>query len=75
LIAYDNRATLLTPFLRNTEQNKAELKKAIKYVQGRGGTDTTQGIEHGLWMIKNRKNKNPVTCMFLLSDGVDNHGS
>lgn len=28
-------------------------------------------MEAGLWMINNRKMKNPVTCLFLLSDGED----
>ncbi|KRX06270.1 hypothetical protein PPERSA_06241 [Pseudocohnilembus persalinus] len=74
LITYDNNAKVLTPFLRNSENNKQELKNAIQNVQGRGGTQTITGIEHGLWMMKNRKQKNPVTCMFLLSDGVDFQG-
>lgn len=32
-------------------------------------------MENGLWMLKNRQYKNPVSCIFLLSDGVDNSGS
>lgn len=54
LICYDTEATILTPFLRNTKENNKELKEAIKFIEGRGGTDTATGIEHGLWMIKNR---------------------
>lgn len=72
LISYDCNAKVLTPFLRNNEENKEDLKKAIKYIDGKGSTNTTAGMEHGLWMLKNRKQKNPVSCMFLLSDGQDN---
>jgi hypothetical protein len=32
-------------------------------------------MENGLWMIKHRKYKNPVTCVFLLTDGVDNESN
>jgi hypothetical protein len=30
-------------------------------------------MEKAFWMIKNRKEKNPVTCMFVLTDGKDNY--
>ncbi|KAL4481153.1 hypothetical protein ABPG72_015108 [Tetrahymena utriculariae] len=71
LISFDSVEKILTPFLRNTLENKSELKKAIKNIVGRGSTNIEAGMEAGLWMIKNRKEKNPITCMFLLSDGQD----
>lgn len=69
LISFDSVEKILTPFLRNNLENKSELKKAIKNIVGRGSTNIEAGMEAGLWMIKNRKEKNPITCMFLLSDG------
>jgi len=51
LISFDSKATILTPFLRNTEENKAQFKKAIKNITGRGSTNIEAGIESGLWMI------------------------
>lgn len=59
--------------MRNTVENKLQFKKAIKNITGRGSTNIEAGIESGLWMIKNRKQKNPVTCLFLLSDGQDDN--
>ena len=69
LISFDNYAKILTPFLRNNLDNKSQFKKAIKQIQGRGSTNIEIGVKTGLWMIKNREQKNPVTCLFLLSDG------
>lgn len=37
-----------------------------------GGTNMCSGIENALMMLKNRKEKNPVSCIFVLSDGCDN---
>lgn len=71
LISFDSKATILTPFLRNNATNKDTFKKAIKQVVGRGSTNIEAGLEAGLWMVKNRKEKNKVTCVFLLSDGQD----
>jgi hypothetical protein len=40
-------------------------------MEGLASTNIAAGAEKGLWMLKNRKYKNPVSCMFLLSDGRD----
>lgn len=36
-----------------------------------GGTCISSGFEQGIKLIKNRKKRNPATCIFLLSDGQD----
>jgi len=59
----------LTPFLRNREANKSTLKKATKNITGKGTTNIHTGIENALWMLANRKYKNPISCIFLLTDG------
>lgn len=35
----------------------------------RGSTNIASGVGLGLKMIRDRKYKNPITCMFVLSDG------
>lgn len=32
LVTYDSNSKVLTPFLKNTPENKEELKAAIKYI-------------------------------------------
>lgn len=55
LIAFESHATILTPFLKNNQANKAEIKKAISYITGKGGTVIPAGVENALWMLQNRK--------------------
>ena len=69
LVSFDNKAKVMIPFLRISHENKERIKGEIDQIKGRGGTQINTGIEKGLWMIKNRKEKNPVTCMFVLTDG------
>lgn len=72
LIAFETTSRILNPFLLNKSDNKQTLKKAIKELFATGGTNIHYGIDNGLWMLKNRKYKNPVSCLCLLSDGADN---
>ncbi len=69
LVSFDDKAKVMIPFLRICQENKQKIKDQINDIKGRGGTMIHTGIEKGLWMIKNRKEKNPVTCMFVLTDG------
>jgi len=40
-------------------------------VQGRGGTDINLGMMHAFQVLNQRRHKNSVTSIFLLSDGLD----
>lgn len=69
LIAFTTIAHIITPFIRNTPENKSYLKQAILELRGLASTNIGDGMKKALWMLKNRKQKNPVSCVFLLSDG------
>lgn len=49
------------------------MKKAILELKGLASTNISDGMNKALWMLKNRKYKNPVSCVFLLSDGQDDY--
>ena len=57
--------------IRNIPENKPFIKDSILKLKEEGSTNITSGVEEGLKFIANRKYKNPVTCMFLLSDEQD----
>lgn len=42
-------------------------------LKGLASTNISDGMNKALWMLKNRKYKNPVSCVFLLSDGQDDY--
>jgi len=75
LVVFDNALQTLNNFLTITEENKEILKGLINSIQARGGTDIHLGLQKGLSLLKERKYKNKVSSIFLLSDGKDNKPS
>ncbi|CAK91880.1 unnamed protein product (macronuclear) [Paramecium tetraurelia] len=73
IIVFTTVAHIVTSFIRNTQENKPLLKKAILELKGLASTNISDGMNKALWMLKNRKYKNPVSCIFLLSDGQDDY--
>ncbi|CAD8110764.1 unnamed protein product [Paramecium sonneborni] len=71
LVSFSTQAGINLQWTRNLVENKKTIKKAIKNIKIRDSTNIASGVALGLRMIKDRKFKNPVTCMFVLSDGVD----
>ena len=72
LITFDNTAKRLSRLIRMTEKGKNDALKIIKGLQANGGTHIASGIDMALHVIKDRRTKNQVTGVFLLSDGQDN---
>ena len=71
LIQFDDRAEQLTPLLRNTPQNLEFFEAKINSLKDRGGTDINAGMNMAFNVIKQRESANPVTSIFLLTDGLD----
>ena len=71
IVIFDDKATRLVPLLRTTELNKKRILSAVRNIQGAGGTDINLGMMHAFQTIKQRRYINPVTSIFLLSDGLD----
>lgn len=71
LVSFDDRAEQLTPLLRNTPHNLEFFESKINSLRERGGTDINAGMQLAFNIIKQRKTANPVTSIFLLTDGID----
>ncbi|CAD8076924.1 unnamed protein product [Paramecium sonneborni] len=71
LIMFDCRCYRLTRLMRVTQENVRKFRVAISSLQARGGTDIGNGMKMALSILKHRKYKNPISAIFLLSDGVD----
>jgi uncharacterized protein with von Willebrand factor type A (vWA) domain len=54
-----------------TEDKKLDVIKIVNQIWDRGGTNIAAGMEMAFKTIKDRKYKNPITSIFLLSDGQD----
>lgn len=57
--------------MRVTANNVPKFRIAIHSLIARGGTDIGNGMKMALSILKHRKYKNPVSAIFMLSDGVD----
>ena len=71
IVTFSTDAKPYMGWIRNIPENKPFIKDSILKLKVEGSTNIASGVEEGLKLIANRKYKNPVTCMFLLSDGQD----
>lgn len=72
LISFSNQSEILIPLLKNNSDNKNKIKKTLKNLTATGGTEIELGMKEAFTMLQNRKYKNPISLIFLLSDGQDN---
>ncbi|CAD8117925.1 unnamed protein product [Paramecium sonneborni] len=73
LVTFGTYSAINLPWTRNKPENKQKIKDAIVGMKIRDSTNIAEGVKQGLRMIKQRKYKNPVTCMFVLTDGQDDN--
>ena len=74
LIIFDDKAEALTGLERVDEKNIPMFTNSISKIKHRGGTNMMLGLNKALEIIKNRKYRNKVTSLFMLSDGLDGVG-
>ena len=71
IVRFSSQGARLLPLKRVSEVNKPEILKVLNSLVASGGTDITDGMRHAVRIINERKYRNPVTSVFLLSDGLD----
>ncbi|CAD8141053.1 unnamed protein product [Paramecium octaurelia] len=71
LIVFNGSAQRHTPLKTLTEGNKKYFKAAIAAITAGGSTNIAAGTDIAFQQIQQRKMKNQVTSIFLLSDGQD----
>lgn len=72
IIVFNTCAQRLIPFMKTSKENRTKLVQTINGLHAGGGTNICTGMAMALKAIKDRKYKNAVTSIFLLSDGLDN---
>ncbi|KAL4512657.1 hypothetical protein ABPG72_020494, partial [Tetrahymena utriculariae] len=71
LITFNSYAAKLCGLRKVDNQNKENLQAITKQMCARDGTDITNGLKIAFQILQNRKQKNQVSSIFLLSDGQD----
>ncbi|KAI0493463.1 hypothetical protein KFK09_023580 [Dendrobium nobile] len=73
VIAFSSTAHRLFPLRRMTEPGRLYALQAINSLVSSGGTNIAEGLRKGAKVIEERKEKNPVSSIILLSDGQDTY--
>ena len=71
IVKFHMTAERLTPLTAASKLRKPNIKHVIKSLRAAGGTDITSGMKIALKVLNERKYRNPVSSIFLLSDGLD----
>ncbi|XP_057733008.1 E3 ubiquitin-protein ligase WAV3-like [Arachis stenosperma] len=73
VIAFSSTARRLFPLSRMTDSGRQQALLAVNSLVANGGTNIAEGLRKGAKIMEDRKEKNPVASIILLSDGQDNY--
>ncbi|KAL1542717.1 E3 ubiquitin-protein ligase WAV3-like [Salvia divinorum] len=73
VIAFSSTARRLFPLRRMNHTGKHEALQAVNSLSSNGGTNIADGLRKGAKVLSERKCKNPVSSIILLSDGQDTY--
>ncbi|PKI64414.1 E3 ubiquitin-protein ligase WAV3 [Punica granatum] len=73
VIAFSSTARRLFPLRRMTDTGRQQALQAVNALTSNGGTNIAEGLRKGFKVVTDRKWKNPVASVILLSDGQDTY--
>ncbi|KAK2997689.1 hypothetical protein RJ639_026654 [Escallonia herrerae] len=73
VISFSSTARRLFPLRRMTDNGRQEALQAVNSLISNGGTNIAEGLRKCAKVMTERKWKNPVTSIILLSDGQDTY--
>ncbi|KAJ6819363.1 uncharacterized protein M6B38_402790 [Iris pallida] len=73
VIAFSSTARRLFHLRRMSESGRQQALQAVNSLVSSGGTNIAEGLRKGAKVLEERKEKNPVCSIILLSDGQDTY--
>ncbi|KAK4798781.1 hypothetical protein SAY86_031107 [Trapa natans] len=73
VIAFSSTARRLFPLRRMSDIGRQYALQAVNSLVANGGTNIAEGLRKGAKVMSDRKQKNPVASIILLSDGQDTY--
>ncbi|XP_043689099.1 E3 ubiquitin-protein ligase WAVH1-like [Telopea speciosissima] len=73
IIAFSSTARRIFPLRRMSDAGRDHAMMAINSLQSTGGTNIVEGLRKGVRVLEERREKNPVASIILLSDGKDTY--
>ncbi|CAH9129999.1 unnamed protein product [Cuscuta epithymum] len=74
VVAFSSTAKRLFPLRRMSGTGQQHALQAVNSLVANGGTNTAEGLRKGTKIMEDRRSKNPVSSIILLSDGQDTYG-
>ncbi|XP_074309955.1 E3 ubiquitin-protein ligase WAV3-like [Silene latifolia] len=71
IITFSTHARRLTPLTRMTEAGRADTLRIVDMIRSEGSTNIIAGLKTAVKVLDQRRQKNPVNSVILLSDGQD----
>lgn len=75
IAVYENVGSRVCPFKFVNEDNQQSLLNIINELRAGGGNIMIDGLEVAIKMLRERRTRNEVTSIFLLSDGQEPHNT
>ncbi|XP_011096891.2 uncharacterized protein LOC105175944 [Sesamum indicum] len=69
IVSFSSSAHRKLPLLRMTGRGREDAKAAVNSLFSDGGTDIVEGLKKGARILEERRERNPVASIILLSDG------
>ncbi|KAL5990601.1 hypothetical protein ACLOJK_011504 [Asimina triloba] len=73
VIAFSSTARRLFPLRRMSDSGRQQALQAVNSLTSSGGTNIAEGLRKGAKAMEDRREKNPVGSIILLSDGQDTY--
>ncbi|KAI3508687.1 hypothetical protein L1887_23699 [Cichorium endivia] len=73
VIAFSSTARRLFPLRKMSGSGKQQALQAVNSLAANGGTNIAEGLSKGRKVMEDRREKNSVTSIILLSDGQDTY--
>ncbi|KAM0910027.1 hypothetical protein ACQ4PT_014422 [Festuca glaucescens] len=71
VVFFSDQASRLIRLVRMSGQGKADAKRAVQSLVARGGTNIGEGLRVAAQVLDDRRHRNAVASIMLLSDGRD----
>jgi hypothetical protein len=71
IVVFSSSSRRIFPLRRMSDQGKEDATVAVNSVSANGGTNVVDGLKKGVRVLAERREKNPVSSIILLSDGKD----
>ncbi|XP_044509191.1 E3 ubiquitin-protein ligase WAV3-like [Mangifera indica] len=73
IVVFSSVARRIFPLQRMTDCGREDAFRAINSLTSNGGTNIVEGLKKGVRVLEDRRERNPVASIILLSDGQDTY--